>query len=82
MDPFDFQTASELARRYGVPVADVSRYLSLADGASLATAQAVEELAGAACAARARGVPHATVERAMIGGAGADQLRTLISEGQ
>lgn len=81
MDPYDFQTGVELARRYGVDAAEVGRYLSLADGRRLDPAD-VEELAAAACVARARGVPHAIVERALIAGASVEQVRTLIAEGQ
>ena len=78
MDPFDFQTAAAMAKRFDLPAPDVSRYFAMADSLDAA---AVTALAEAACAARVRGVSHAVIERAMGQGATVAQLGQLIAEG-
>jgi hypothetical protein len=82
MDPFDFQTAAAMAKRFDLPAPDVSRYFAMADSRGQGLdAAAVTALAEAACAARVRGVSHAVIERAMGQGATVAQLSQLVAEG-
>jgi len=52
----DLQPLVELARQYGITAEEADRYRALADDS---------EFLRAACAARARGVAHATVVEAL-----------------
>lgn len=66
--PQPWARAVELAQQYGVSNEDVGAYLGLTGSL---------EMTEAACAARARGVPHQAVRAALYDGATKAQLEAM-----